>query len=74
MDETKYIDSGSNHSHGRVLYLVTLIVQGQWLCTSYELDIGYEVVEWPRGPTFAKLITNCHECSIMSYAWLYSLL
>ena len=53
---------------------MTLIVQGQWLCTSYELDIGYEVVEWPRGPTFAKLITNYHEGSIMSYAWLYYLL
>ena len=23
---------------------------------------------------FAKLISRCHECSIMSYPWLYSLL
>ena len=32
-NEIIYVCSGSNHSHSGVLYLITLIVQGQWLYT-----------------------------------------
>ena len=35
MDETRYVYSGGDHLHGGVLYLVTLIVQGQWLSFSH---------------------------------------
>ena len=30
-DETKHVCNGTNHPIGGVPYLVTLIVQGQWL-------------------------------------------